>query len=131
MPITNIHNISNEKLLKNQSANTAAQNLENQTQYKASEITKENKVHSDNIKEVIENDIKKEEIQDAVNKMNKTIQIFNKRLQFSFHEESKRIVVKIIDSENNKVVKEIPPKEVLTFISRLHQSIGALIDEKQ
>ncbi len=70
-------------------------------------------------------------VQDSIDKMNKTIQIFNKRIKLSIHEESKRVVIKIIDTQTDKVIKEIPPKEVLNFISKLHESIGVLIDRKQ
>lgn len=70
-------------------------------------------------------------MEDAIDKMNKTIQIFNKRIKLSFHEESKRVVIKVIDIQTDKVIKEIPPKEALNFISKLHESIGVLMDKKR
>ncbi len=74
---------------------------------------------------------KEKDIQDAIEKLNNTIQIFNKRLRLSFHEEAKRYVIKVIDSETDKLIREIPEKEFLDFLVRLHQMIGVFIDKKR
>lgn len=81
--------------------------------------------------EVVADRMTEQDISDAIEKMNKTIEIFNKKLKMSYDEESKRVVVRIIDSETDKVIKEIPTKEVLDFIHRLHQMIGVFIDSKR
>ncbi|MDD5067124.1 MAG: flagellar protein FlaG [bacterium] len=81
--------------------------------------------------EVVADRMTEQDISDAIEKMNKTIEIFNKKLKMSYDEESKRVVVRIIDSETDKVIKEIPTKEVLDYIHRLHQMIGVFIDSKR
>lgn len=81
--------------------------------------------------EVVTDRLSRQDISDAVEKLNKTIQIFNKKMKMSYDEESQRVVVKIIDSETNKVIKEIPTQEVLEFIHRLHQMVGIFIDSKR
>ncbi len=75
--------------------------------------------------------IERHQIVDALEKMSKTIELFNKRLKFTIDEESKRIVVKVIDTETNKIVREIPPEEVLRFVAKLHKFLGIFIDKKR
>jgi len=57
--------------------------------------------------------------------------LFNKKIKLSIHKETHRIVIKVIDTDTNKVVREIPPKELLDFISLLHESLGLFIDKKR
>ncbi len=78
-----------------------------------------------------DDDVDKAQISDALAKMSKTIEFFNKRLKFSIDENSKRIVVKVIDSDSNQVVREIPPKEVLKFVANLHKFLGVFVDTKR
>jgi len=122
--ISNIQHIRNEDLVRNKVDSIKNnQPLFNSKTHAVDEQNFSTKDSSEPINQQI--------MQDAIAKMNKTIEIFNKRIKLSVHEESKRIVVKIIDSQTDKVVKEVPPKEVLNFIAKLHESLGALIDKKQ
>ena len=56
-------------------------------------------------------------------------QFFNKRLRFSINEELDQVVVKVIDSETDKVIKEIPPEVLQRLHVRIREAIGLLIDE--
>ncbi len=55
--------------------------------------------------------------------------VFNKRLRFSINEELNQVVVKVIDSETDKVIKEIPPEVIQRMHIRIREAIGLLIDE--
>ena|GEM_PF-6365424 len=130
MPISNIQNIVSDDLIKART-DTLPVNASETPKETPKAIDENVKDSMKNVNEILKDNLDNQEIHDAVYKMNKTLQIFNKRLQFTFHEEAKRIVVKIIDTQTDKVVREIPAKEVLSFISRLHQSLGVLIDKKR
>lgn len=69
------------------------------------------------------------ELHSAVEKLQNTFLIFNKRLSFSVNEAIDRIVVKVIDTETDKVVKEIPPAEIQKLVARIEEAIGLLVDE--
>ena len=56
-------------------------------------------------------------------------QFFNKRLRFSVNEELGQVVVKVIDSQTDKVIKEIPPEVLQRLHVRIREAIGLLIDE--
>jgi len=76
---------------------------------------------------------KKEEIKVATSIMNEVMKMSNHHLQFRLHEDSGRIQVKVIDSESQKVIREIPPEKILecsAMIKNLMEEMaGILLDE--
>jgi Uncharacterized flagellar protein FlaG len=56
--------------------------------------------------------------------------IFNRRLSFSLNTKLDSVVVKVIDADTDKVVREIPPAEVQRCYERLREVVGRLLDEK-
>ncbi|MFZ5639696.1 MAG: flagellar protein FlaG [Bacillota bacterium] len=71
------------------------------------------------------------DVTNAVDKINRTVRIFNRAIHFSKHEESGRMWVQVIDTETQKVVREIPPEEILEIVARLEEMVGLLIDERR
>ncbi|MBT3274732.1 MAG: flagellar protein FlaG [Spirochaetales bacterium] len=59
----------------------------------------------------------------------KYTRFFNKRLRFSINEELNQVVVKVIDSQTDKVIKEIPPAVLQRLHVRIREAIGLLVDE--
>jgi flagellar protein FlaG len=53
---------------------------------------------------------------------------FNRRLKFVIDEESKEIIIKVIDNETDKVIKVLPPEELQRLHSRIRETIGFLFD---
>jgi flagellar protein FlaG len=53
---------------------------------------------------------------------------FNRRLKFVIDQESKEIIVKVIDNETDKVIKVLPPEELQRLHSRIRETIGFLFD---
>ena len=56
-------------------------------------------------------------------------QFFNKKLRFTINKELGQVVVKVIDSQTDKVIKEIPPEVLQRLHVRIREAIGLLIDE--
>ena len=54
---------------------------------------------------------------------------FNRRLKFVVDHESKEVIVKVIDNETDKVIKELPPKELQRLHQRIQETVGFLFDE--
>lgn len=73
----------------------------------------------------------KAHISEAIEKLKHTGEIFNRRLDFRIHEETHRVVVKVIDTETDKVIKEIPPEQILQLAARIQEMIGLLVDEER
>ena len=54
---------------------------------------------------------------------------FNKKLQFVVDHGSNQVIVKVIDKDTDKVIKELPPAELQRLYSNLKEAIGLLFDE--
>jgi flagellar protein FlaG len=55
---------------------------------------------------------------------------FNHRLEFSINRDLNQVVVKVIDRETDKVIKELPSEELQRVHVRVQEAIGLLIDEE-
>ena len=54
----------------------------------------------------------------------------NTHLNFSVHEETERIVVRITDQDTGDVIREIPSEEFLNLAARLQEMVGLMFDMK-
>lgn len=52
------------------------------------------------------------------------------QLSFTVHKETEQLVVKVIDPHSNRVIREIPPEELLDLAVRLQEMLGFLIDRR-
>ena len=50
-------------------------------------------------------------------------------LRFGIHEASGEFYVRVMDPSTNKVLKTVPPEQLLDFRAALERSIGILFDE--
>ncbi|HOW83483.1 MAG TPA: flagellar protein FlaG [Spirochaetota bacterium] len=73
----------------------------------------------------------KKEIYESLDRLNAAMSDFNERISFSYHEKTNRIIVKVIDSHTNEVVREIPPKDMIKLLEHLKDSMGILVDESR
>lgn len=72
-----------------------------------------------------------DEIKSAINQANRRAKFGHANAEFSYHEETKRISIKIVDQDTNEVIREIPPEETLDMISRMWELAGIIVDEKR
>ncbi len=89
---------------------------------KNSPVQKENQKNDQKVLE--------KKINEAIDTVDKAVSIFNHKLHFVKHKESDRIMVQVIDTDTDKVIREIPPEEILDIVARLKQFVGLLVDER-
>jgi flagellar protein FlaG len=65
----------------------------------------------------------------AVSDLQQISVTFNTRLSFSLNEKLDQVVVKVIDNDTDKIVREIPPSELQHVYERIREVIGLLFDE--
>ncbi|HHT43017.1 MAG TPA: flagellar protein FlaG [Firmicutes bacterium] len=75
-------------------------------------------------------EVNKLDVENAVEVINKSMEYANRALRFSIHEDTQRIMVKVVDVQNDEVIKEIPPEEVLDTVARIREMIGLLVDKR-
>ncbi|THK40975.1 flagellar protein FlaG [Methylophaga sp. SB9B] len=67
-------------------------------------------------------------IQDRVVELNSYMQNMNRSLQFSVDDQSGETVIKVIDSETDKLIRQIPAEELLVVRSSLEEYRGMLLE---
>lgn len=70
-------------------------------------------------------------IKSAVDKANKAMKNTQTRCEFSYHEPTKSISIKIIDKQTDEVLREVPPEKILDMIEKMWEMAGILVDEKR
>ncbi len=73
----------------------------------------------------------RENLNDAVEMLNAAAKTVNNRIAFSVDEKTDRIVMRVLDANNNEVIREIPPKEVIRLAAQIREMIGMFIDESR
>lgn len=68
---------------------------------------------------------------DAIERANKSLAGTNRKLEISVHEKTNDIMVKVIDTESNEVIREIPPEKILDLIAKLWELAGIIVDERR
>lgn len=56
-------------------------------------------------------------------------EIFNRKLKFSIDKDLDQVIVKVVDAETDKVIKEIPPEELKRLYAKMKEAIGLIIDK--
>ena len=83
----------------------------------------EDKIHRDNNNSA-------EEIQKNINELNSQLEDLNHSIQFSVDNETKDIVVKVVDKESGEVVRQIPPEGVMKLRESIKDMAGLIVEKK-
>lgn len=70
-------------------------------------------------------------IKSAVKHANNQMKHAKTRCEFSYHEQTKRVSIKIIDKDTQEVIREIPPEETLEMVEKMWELAGILVDERR
>lgn len=68
---------------------------------------------------------------DVIEKANKAIVGATCTFEFSIHDRTKEIMVKVIDKDTKKVIREIPPEKVLDMVAKMWEMAGLIVDERR
>jgi len=72
-----------------------------------------------------------EKLNDAVDKMNREAEARNLALRFEMHEDSGRWMVKIIDKDEDEIIREVPPEKLLDIAAHIREMTGLLVDQNR
>ena len=70
-------------------------------------------------------------VMDALEKVNRSLAGSSRRFDISIHEKTNEIMVKVIDSETDKVIREIPSEKILDMVAKLWELAGLIVDERR
>lgn len=95
------------------------------------------KVSEDQTKHLSDEEIKKivnaeipniEEVVNDLNNITANSNILNKKVRLSLNKELNRVIISIVDKDTDRVIKEIPCKEIQNLAAHLKKAIGILYD---
>ena len=66
-----------------------------------------------------------------IEKANKAIDGATSSFEFSIHEQTKQIMVKVIDKETKEVIREFPPEKILDMVAKMWEVAGIIVDERR
>jgi len=75
-------------------------------------------------------EIPREQVEKATEKLNRLMGIIDKRVQFSVHDQADSVVVKITDQQSGDVMNEIPPQRVIDILGSFSQMAGLFFDKR-
>ena len=75
-------------------------------------------------------EIDKTALSNAVNKLNELVAPALQTVQFKMDEESDRVIVQVVDTSTDKVLRQIPNEEVLAFSKTLGRLQGLVVREQ-
>ncbi len=71
-----------------------------------------------------------DEVIDIIEQANNQFVAYDRKFEFSIHEKTKQIMVKVLDSVTNEVIKELPPEKVLDIVAGIWEVAGIMVDKK-
>ena len=102
----------------------------NRPQTRKQQAPKKAREVAQNLAEIaVESKKKSDDVESYLSDILNITQFFNKKLRFTINKELGQVVVKVIDSQTDKVIKEIPPEVLQRMHVRIREAIGLLIDE--
>lgn len=69
-------------------------------------------------------------LDEKLDQLNQAAELFGKAIRFEKHEETGRMIIRVVSTADDKVISEIPPRKILDTLARIEQTIGLLFDEK-
>lgn len=100
-----------------------------QSQQKTFPVNNKGENTSDNLE--LTESISEKMLTGIVKEANKALVAAQRELEFSVHEKTKDIIVRVIDTETKEVIREIPPEKILDLVASILEMAGLLVDERR
>jgi len=68
---------------------------------------------------------------EVIERANKALEGAYTTFEFSIHEKTKEIMVKVVDKETHKVLREFPPEKILDLVAKIWEMAGIIVDERR
>ena len=78
-------------------------------------------------------DLKKQDsidISEAMERVAGTARLFNRKIQLEVENDTQMVIVKIVDSETEEVIRQLPPEELVKLSKNAKDLKGLLIDKE-
>ena len=122
-----INLVSQGKYMNSDSVYNSASNLCNESIDNIDSYIMEN----ENIIDEVNKEVKEKDIKESIKKLNRFLEGEKTHLEYERHEVFKnQFIVRIVDSNTKKVIREIPPKKILDMVAEICKLAGVIVDKK-
>ncbi len=104
-------------------------NIQERTKKTKVQDTEQVRINTEERKKQREQAASQEGLEQAVNKLNKTVEAFNIQLKFAISKKDGDIIVFVIDKAKNEVIRQIPPDKVVNLTAQMQYMVGLIVDE--
>ena len=70
-------------------------------------------------------------VKNLVDSLNEAMRVINTSISFSIDKDTGKTVIKVMDSDTKKLIRQIPPEDMLRVAARIQDLVGVLYDEKR
>jgi len=67
----------------------------------------------------------------ALSKIMGSVLGYNESIRFSYNEETNSIIMRVVDSATNEVIREIPSKHAIKILQYMQEYTGIFVDESR
>lgn len=75
---------------------------------------------------LVEDDV----LQESVNQANKTLKIYDRKIERSIHEVTNNVIYTLKDTKTNEVIKEFPSRKIQDMLAKMWELAGLVIDDR-
>ena len=73
---------------------------------------------------------KNDVLEKIIHDLNRKLDGSRRELRCSTHEKTGQVMVKVVDADSGKTIREIPPEKSLDILAKILEQSGLLLDEK-
>ncbi|MDF2802270.1 MAG: flagellar protein FlaG [Anaerocolumna sp.] len=66
-----------------------------------------------------------------IERANKALTGGKRSFEFSIHEATNQIMVKVIDNDTHEIIREIPNEKILDMVAKMWEMAGIFVDERR
>jgi len=70
-----------------------------------------------------------EDVEKALVKVNDLVKSLNRKLNFSYDDRIEKIIVRVTEGDSEKVIRQIPPEEMIRLSLKMDEMMGMLINQ--
>ncbi len=99
--------------------------------YSANNSVASGEHHTAEVKKEKELETERKRVAKIAEKVNKELVQYDRRLEYRVHEKTHELMIKVIDTKDNSVVREIPSEKLLDYVASIKAKIGINLDERR
>ncbi len=99
--------------------------------YSANNSVASGEHHTAEIKKEKEVALDEKRLEKISERVNVQLKEYDRRLEYRLHEKTNELIIKVIDTTDNSVVREIPSEKLLDYVASIKDKIGINLDERR